>query len=144
VATSTPTLRTPGSVTRLGADTFQVIGRQGDAYQVTIRPGTVRCTCPAGRFCRHCWHLDRLAEHLAAISRRSGAVREVFTAGLVWVHFRVPGHLVIDGAVELVGKVLCSYCGEGPLTVSAPLGDWSRVICPACGGEHRCRPAVGA
>jgi hypothetical protein len=29
----------PGSVTRLGADAFEVIGRQGDAYQVTIRPG---------------------------------------------------------------------------------------------------------
>jgi hypothetical protein len=79
------TLRQPGTVTRLSADTFQVIGRQGDAYHVTIRSGDVRCTCPAGRFHRHCWHLDRLAEHLAAAARRSGAVREVFAAGLVWV-----------------------------------------------------------
>ena len=134
-------LREPGSVTRVNADTFQVVGRQGDTYQVTIRPGDVRCTCPAGRFRRHCWHLDRLGEHLAALARRPDAVREVFAAGLVWVHFRVLGHLMADGAVELVGKVCCSHCGLGPLTVSAPAGDWSRVICPACGGEHRCRPA---
>jgi uncharacterized Zn-finger protein len=130
-------LREPGTVTRVSADTFQVIGRQGDVYHVTIRPGDARCTCPAGRFHRHCWHLDRLAE----VARRSGAVREVFTAGLVWVRFRVLGHLLADGAVELVGKIACSYCSEGPLTVSAPAGDWSRVICPACGGELRCRPA---
>jgi hypothetical protein len=135
-------LREPGTVTRVNADTFQVVGRQGDVYQVTIRPGDVRCTCPAGRFRRHCWHLDRLSEHLAALARRSGAVGEVFAAGLVWVHFRVLGHLVVDGTVELVGKLLCSYCSGGPLTVSAPAGDWSRLVCPACGGKHRCRPAV--
>src|SRR5436189_44356 len=84
---------------------------------------------PAGRFHRHCWHLDRLAAHLAAVARRSGAVREVFAAGLVWVSFRVLGHLLADGALELVGKVLCSCCGDGPLTVSAPAGDWSRLVC---------------
>ncbi len=138
---TTSFLRQPGSVTRVSGDTFQVVGRQGDTYQVTIRPGDVRCTCPAGRFRRHCWHLDRLGEHLAALARRPAAVREVFAAGLVWVHFRVLGHLVVDGAVELVGKVCCSHCGLGPLTVSAPAGDWSRLVCPACGGEHRCRPA---
>ena len=137
----TSTLREPGSVTRVGADTFQVIGRQGDVYQVTIRPGDVRCTCPAGRYHRHCWHLDRVGEDLAALARRPGAVREVFTAGLVWVRFRVLGHLILDGAVELVGKVACSYCASGPMTVSAPAGDWSRVVGPACGGEHRCQPA---
>jgi hypothetical protein len=141
IATS---LRQPGTVTRLGADTFEVIGRQGDAYQVTIRSGDVRCTCPAGRFHRHCWHLDRLAEHLAALARRSGAVREVFAAGLVWVRFQVLGHLLADGVLELVGKIACSYCGEGPLTVSAPAGDWSRLVCPACGGDMRCRPAEGS
>jgi hypothetical protein len=137
---TTSFLRQPGSVARIGADTFQVIGRQGDVYQVTIRPGDVRCTCPAGRFHRHCWHLDRLAEHLAEVAR-SGAAREVFAAGLVWVRFRVLGHLLADGGLELVGKVLCSYCGDGPLTVSAPAGDWSRLVCPTCGGDHRCRPA---
>src|SRR5438034_2319755 len=142
MATSTRPLRVPGSVTRLDGRTFEVVGRQGDVYQVIVRPGEVRCSCPAGRFHRHCWHLDRLAAHLATVARRSGAVREVFTAGLVWVHFRPLGHLVADGAVELVGKVGCSYCGESPLTVSAPLGDWSRLVCPGCGGEHRCRPAV--
>jgi len=137
-------LRQPGSVAlaRVSGDTFQVVGRQGDAYQVTIRPGDVRCTCPAGRFRRHCWHLDRLGDHLAALARRPAAVREVFAAGLVWVHFRVLGHLVVDGAVELVGKVCCSHCGAGPLTVSAPVGDWSRLVCPTCGGKHRCRPAA--
>ena len=134
----------PGSVARVGGDVFQVVGRRGDSYQVTIRPGDVRCTCPAGRFRRHCWHLDRLSEHLATLARAQGAVREVFTAGLVWVHFRVLGHLMVDGTVELVGKVRCSYCGSGPLTVSAPVGDWSRVTCPTCGGEHRCRPAAEA
>ena len=137
-------LRAPGSVARVGGDTFQVIGRQGGVYQVTIRPGDVRCTCPAGRYRRHCWHLDRVGEHLAALARQQGAVREVFTAGLVWVRFRVLGHLLAAGVVELVGKVLCSYCGDGPLTISAPAGDWSRLVCPACGGEHRCRPAGAA
>jgi hypothetical protein len=144
MAAPTPALRAPGSVARTGGDTFQVVGRQGDVYQVTVRPGNVRCTCPAGRFRRHCWHLDRLHEHLAALARQPGAVREVFTPGLVWVHFGVLGHLVLDGAVELVGKVACSYCGDGPLTVSAPAGDWSRLICPACRGEHCCRPAGSA
>jgi hypothetical protein len=82
-------LREPGSVTRLSADTFEVIGRQGDAYQVTIRPGDVRCTCPAGRFHRHCWHLDRLAEHLAALARRSGS--RTVARSLRTIRFREDG-----------------------------------------------------
>jgi hypothetical protein len=45
---ATSALSDPGSVARVGGDTFQVIGRHGDVYQVTIRPADVRCTCPAG------------------------------------------------------------------------------------------------
>ncbi len=130
-------------VVRLSADTFRVLGRQGTPYRVSIRRDDVRCTCPAGRFRRHCWHLDRVAQHLESLARRSPAVREVFANGLAWVRFRVLGKIEDDGRIELVGKVCCSYCGFGPLTVSAPVGEWIEGFCPNCRGEHRYQPSVG-
>jgi hypothetical protein len=37
----------------------------------------------------HCWHLDKVAQHLEGLARQAPIVREVFAHGLAWVRFRV-------------------------------------------------------
>lgn len=45
---------------------YEVISRSGDErYGVTLHPsGELSCTCTAGRFGNHCWHVQKVADRL--------------------------------------------------------------------------------
>ncbi len=89
---------------KLGAGTYDVIGRNGDTrYRVHLDPdGATFCSCQAGRHDRTCWH--KAAAARAVLGESAAVGRPVLAVLRGDLAAGAPHFLVLDGGVVEEGS----------------------------------------
>ena len=53
-----------------------------------------------------------------------------------WVDYDAAGNFLGEIPVQSA-RIVCAFCGFGPMTTEVPVGETMSAFCPCCGGEHR-------